>query len=70
MGFPIGQHRASGRSGYRGARAFLSHRRRPAPIGDMGPGLRGCQEIAHRLDWRRASFEASLREAPQDEEFS
>ena len=30
----------------------------------------GCQEIADRLDRRRASFEASLREAPQDEAFS
>jgi hypothetical protein len=31
---------------------------------------RGHQEIADRLDQRRASFEASLHEAPQDEHFS
>jgi hypothetical protein len=35
----------------------------------MDPGFRGCQEIPNRLDQRSGSFEASLREAPQDEEF-
>ena len=33
------------------------------------PRCRGCQEIADGLDRYCASFEASLREAPQDEEF-
>jgi hypothetical protein len=30
----------------------------------------GVRKLLDRLDRRRASFEASLREAPQDEEFS
>ena len=32
--------------------------------------LRGCEGIAGGLEQHRASFEASLREAPQDEDIS
>jgi hypothetical protein len=35
----------------------------------LDPRFRGCQEIDGCLDQRCASFEASLREAPQDEDF-
>jgi hypothetical protein len=36
----------------------------------LHPGGGGCQEIEKWLDQRCASFEASLREAPQDEDGS
>jgi hypothetical protein len=32
--------------------------------------LKGCEGIGDQLEQRRASFEASLREAPQDEDIS
>jgi hypothetical protein len=37
-------------------------------MAEVGPGFRGCNQIAAALDKRCASFEASLREAPQDDE--
>jgi hypothetical protein len=41
-----------------------------AAIRTLDTRFRGCQEIVDWLDRRCASFEASLREAPQDEDFS
>jgi hypothetical protein len=39
-------------------------------MAEMDPGFPGGKEIAKEVDRCIASFEASLREAPQDKEFS
>jgi hypothetical protein len=53
-----------------GALDFSSSYRRRAGIAEIDPDLRGCNPIDKKLDQRLASFEASLREAPHDEDFS